>query len=147
MEDLERVIGFPYTWFAKYQSLNKGFYVYASEYNTETKKSKPILLHQFIMDARGKTVDHINGNPFDNRKVNLRIVEDTDNSKNRKSKNSNNTSGYRNVSWSKRDKKWVVQMQINKKNKALGSFDNVHEAGKFAEEMRLKYYGDFAGKN
>lgn len=147
LEDLERVINFPYTWFAKYQSLNKGFYVYASEYDEETKRSKPILLHQFIMNARGNIVDHINGDTFDNRKSNLRIIEYANNSKNRKSKNSNNTSGYRNVSWCKGDKKWIVQMQIDGKNKRLGSFDDVHEAGKFAEEMRQKYYGEFAGKN
>ena len=147
LEDLEKVINFPYTWFAKYQKLNKGFYVYASEYNSEIKKYKTICLHQFIMDVNGKTVDHINGDTFDNRKLNLRIVEDSNNSMNRKSKNSNNTSGYRNVSWSKRDRKWVVQMQINKKHKTLGSFDDVHEAGKFAEEMRKKYYGEFAGRN
>lgn len=146
LDDLDRVINFPYTWFAKFQSLNKGYYVYASEYNKETKQSKPILLHQFIMNANGCTVDHINGDTFDNRKSNLRIVEFTNNSKNRKSKNSNNTSGYRNVSWSKKDKKWVVQMQINKKHKTLGSFDDVHEAGRFAEEMRQKYYGEFCGK-
>ena len=99
------------------------------------------------MDANGQTVDHINGDTFDNRKSNLRIVADSNNSKNRKSKNSNNTSGYRNVSWSKRDRKWVVQMQIDKKHKTLGRFDDVHEAGKFAEEMRKNYYGEFAGKN
>lgn len=147
LEDLEKVINFPYTWFAKYQTLNKGFYVYASVYNSETKKYKTLCLHQFIMNANGQAVDHINGDTFDNRKSNLRIVEDSDNSKNRKSKNSNNTSGYRNVSWNKKDKKWVVQMQINKKHKTLGSFDDVHEAGKFAEEMRKKYYGEYAGQD
>jgi hypothetical protein len=53
--------------------------------------------------------------------------------------------GYRNVSLIKG--KWVVQLQIDGKNTKLGSFDDVHEAGKFAEEMRQKYYGEFAGKN
>ena len=145
LEDLERVLGFPYTWFAKYQTLNKGFYVYASVYNSETQKYKLLCLHQFIMSANGKTVDHINGDTFDNRKSNLRIVEYRDNSKNRKSKNSNNKSGYRNVCFV--DGKWIVQLQIDGKNKKIGSFDDVHEAGKFAEEMRQKYYGEFAGKN
>lgn len=147
LEDLDRVIDFPYTWYAKYNHTNDGFYVYASQYNTETQKCNPIFLHQFIMNANGQTVDHINNDTFDNRKSNLRITADTDNSKNRKGKNKNNTSGYRNVSWSKQDQKWIVQLQIEKKNKVLGRFDDVHEAGKFAEEMRQKYYGEFAGKN
>lgn len=147
LEDLERVINFPYTWYAKYNHTNDCFYVYSSPYCPETQKCKPLFLHQFIMNAEGKTVDHRDNDTFNNRKSNLRISTDSDNSKNRKSKNKNNTSGYRNVSWSKSENKWLVQLQINKKNTVLGKFDNVHEAGEFAKEMREKYYGEFAGKN
>lgn len=147
LEDLERVISFPYTWYAKLNKSIGKYYVYTSEYCTETKRCKPIFLHQFIVDAKGKTVDHKNNDGLDNRKSNLRVVLDKNNSTNRRSKNKNNTSGYRNVCWSKSYNKWIVQMQVNKKHKVLGQFDDVHEAGKFAEEMRKKYYGEFAGKN
>ena len=41
----------------------------------------------------------------------------------------------------------MVQLQINRKNKILGYFDDVHEAGRFAEEMRQKYYGEFKGED
>ena len=43
--------------------------------------------------------------------------------------------------------KWAVQLQINKKGVVLGTFpkNKLEEAGKFAEEMRQKYYGEFAG--
>ena len=145
LEDLERVINFPYTWFAKYNYTNDEYYVVASVYHPELQQSRPIFLHQFLMNANGKDVDHENNNTLDNRKSNMRIVEESNNSKNRKSRNKNNKSGYRNVSFYKG--KWIVQMQIDGKNKKIGSFDDVHEAGKFAEEMRQKYYGEFAGKN
>lgn len=147
LEDLERVINYPYTWFAQYNKDIDNYYVRASVYNPKTQHSKVMFLHQFIMGANGKFVDHINSNTLNNRKSNLRVVLDSNNSMNRKSKNKNNTSGYRNVSWSKSENKWVVQLQINKKNTILGRFDDVHEAGKFAEEMRNKYYGEFAGNN
>lgn len=147
LEDLERVINHPYTWFAIYDDDIKNYYAKSSVYNPNTKLSKPLPLHQYIMNANGNIVDHKNSNTLDNRKSNLRVVPDCNNSMNRKSRNKNNTSGYRNVSWNKNDKKWVVQMQIDKKNTLLGKFDDVHEAGKFAEEMRKKYYGEFAGKN
>lgn len=147
LEDLERVINYPYTWFAQYNKDINNYYVRASVYNTDIKHSEVMFLHQFVMDANGRFVDHKNSDTLNNRKSNLRIVIDSNNSKNRKSKNSNNTSGYRNVSWSNSYNKWVVQMQIDKKNTLLGKFDDVHEAGKFAEEMRKKYYGEFAGKN
>lgn len=147
LEDLDRVINFPYTWFAKLNKSIGEYYVYASEYRPETKRCKPIFLHQFIMNANGKIVDHKNNDGLDNRKSNLRMATDKNNSTNRRSRNKNNSSGYRNVSWSERYGKWIVQMQVNKKNTILGKFDNVHEAGKFAEEMRQKYYGEYAGKN
>lgn len=74
-------------------------------------------------------------------------MEDARNAQNRKSRNKNNKSGYRNVCWSKSEKKWLVQLQINKRNTVLGkfSYDELEQAGKFAEEMRQKYYGEFAG--
>lgn len=63
------------------------------------------------------------------------------NATNRTKRNRNNTSGYRNVCWIKSENMWVVQLQINGKNKRLARFpkDQLEEAGKFAEEMRKKY--------
>lgn len=147
LEDLEKVMNFPYTWCAKYNHTNDEYYVVANVYHPELQQTRPIFLHQFLMNANGKDVDHENNDTLDNRKSNMRIVEEGNNSKNRKGKNKNNTSGYRNVSWDNKRNKWVVQLQVDGKNKRLGSFDDVHEAGKFAEEMRQKYYGEFAGKN
>ena len=102
-------------------------------------------LHRWILNLDDQVVvDHINHNSFDNRKSNLRITNDSSNLKNRKGKNSNNKSGYRNVCWIYN--KWVVQIVINGKNTILGKFNDVDEAGAFAEEMRKKYYGKFSGK-
>lgn len=145
LDDLEKVIDFPYTWFAKYNHTNDEYYVVASVYHPELQQTRPIFLHQFLTNANGKDVDHINNDTLDNRKSNMRVVMESNNSKNRKGRNRNNKSGYRNVSLIKG--KWVVQLQIDGKNKRLGSFEDVHEAGKFAEEMRQKYYGEYAGKN
>lgn len=145
LDDLEKVINFPYTWYAKYNHTNNEYYVVASVYHPELQQTRPIFLHQFLTNANGKDVDHENNDTLDNRKSNMRVVVESNNSKNRKGRNRNNKSGYRNVSLIKG--KWVVQLQIDGKNKRLGSFDDVHEAGKFAEEMRQKYYGEYAGKN
>jgi hypothetical protein len=42
-----------------------------------------------------------------------------------------------------------VQLQINGKNTILGKFpyEQLEEAGAFAEQMRQKYYGEYAGRN
>ena len=129
LEDLERVINFPYTWYSRYLKNTKSYYVFATVY------------------LGGKNVDHIEHNTLDNRKSKLRIISNKNNLTNRKGKNINNTSGYRNVSWNKEMQKWTVQIQINKKCVVLGTFpkEQLEEAGKFAEEMRQKYYGEFAG--
>ena len=152
LEDLDRVINFPYTWSAKYDPDLEQYYVEATVHRKliEEGYSKAMKLHKFVMNVNDdRVVDHINHDTLDNTKANLRVISHSNNSTNRKSRNSNNKSGYRNVCWSKNENKWIVQLQINKKNKILGRFeyDDLDKAGQFAEEMRQKYYGEFAGKN
>ena len=151
LEDLERVINFPYTWFAlKYNEATDDWYAGCSEYHPELKQSRPYYLHQFIMGTRTERIDHINRKIRDCRKENLRVITVKQNATNRTKRNRNNKSGYRNVSWDKRKNIWAVQLSINGKVKCLGCFpkDQLEEAGKFAEEMRKKYYGEeYAGGN
>jgi DUF971 family protein len=139
------------TWHMGWRKCIKGFYVECCEYLgliDGKPKYKTIMLHRFILDANEQIlVDHINNNPFDNRRENLRTTSIDKNSQNRKSKNSNNTTGYRNVSFVKSEGIYIVQLQIDGKNTRLGEFSNVHEAGKFAEEMRSKYYKEYQGRN
>lgn len=147
LEDLERVINFPYTWFAKYNKPIDDYYAVASEYIPKLKHSRPIHLHQFIMRTRDNHVDHINHDPRDNRKENLRVILPNENLRNRERRNKNNRSGYRNVSWNGNG--WSVQLQVNGKTKCIKRFkkNELEEAGKYAEQMRQELYGEFAGNN
>lgn len=149
LEDLDRVLKFPYTWFARYHKNIDGYYAAVSMYLPELQRPTPFYLHQFIMNSTKNFVDHINHNTLDDRKSNLREITIEQNSRYRESRNNNNKSGYRNVCWSNGEQKWLVQLQVNGKNTVLGRFskDQLEEAGKFAEEMRRKYYGEFAGGN
>jgi len=126
-------------------------YIKKDNSNTEKPRNKSILLHRMIMNCldNKKVIDHIDNNALNNRRINMRIVEESNNLTNRKSKNSNNTSGYRNVSWGKNYKKWIVQLQINGKNKVLKYFaeDQLEEAHIYAEKMRGDIYGEYAGKD
>lgn len=48
------------------------------------KGTGDILMHRLIMDAkRGQEIDHINGNPLDNRRENLRFCNHSQNGGNR----------------------------------------------------------------
>jgi hypothetical protein len=145
LDDLERVINFPYTWYARKSTSNNKWYVMATVYKEHTT----IQLQMFIMNLDGGhelVADHINHNQLDNRKSNLRAISNGENLQNRKGRNKNNQSGYRNVAYIKNAKyPYRVQLMVGGKNTVLGNFDDVHEAGRFAEEMRQKHYGKYKG--
>jgi hypothetical protein len=152
LEDLDRVINFPFSWTTRYDKTLHDYYAVSIVYETDEngiRKGKPLYLHRFIMNMEDENewVDHINHEPRDNRKENLRPISISDNSRNRKTRNRNNKSGYRNVSWD--GSRWVVQLQVNGKNSCLGRFkeEELEQAGEFARHMREKYYGAFAGGN
>ena len=72
-------------------------------------------------------IDHININPLDNRIENLRVVNHSQNMRNKK-KRQNCSSKYRGVCWEKRNSKWKAAICINSKVKHLGYFINEEEA-------------------
>ena len=157
-EDLMRLIEYNKTWFQRYNRSNKKYYVYANIYlgtfNGECK-STTISIQTFLLgtrtgDKKNKIIiDHENHDTFDNRKYNLRIANNDDNSRNRSGKNSNNKSGYRNVFWNTKDERWMVTLQIDGKQKCFGRFklEDIDNAGVWAEAMRQKHYGEYAGNS
>ena len=108
---------------------------------------KVYLAHRLIfMMFHGyfpKFVDHIDGNKLNNCIENLREVTHSQNMKNQKISISN-TSGYKNVSWNKKQKKWRVALKINYKDKEIGYFKDIELADLVAQEARDKYHGKFA---
>jgi hypothetical protein len=90
-----------------------------------------------------KQIDHINGNPSDNRISNLRECNQTQNMCNKKV-SSANKSGVKGVSYAMHAKKWKVQIQLNGKNKHIGYFDDFEFATLVADEARNKYHKEFA---
>lgn len=85
-----------------------------------------------IMDCPDNmVVDHINGDKLDNRKSNLRIVTQRENSQNRTRLNKNNTSGVPCVL----GMKYVAEVSINGKRTSLGLFDTIEEAAAAIEKI------------
>jgi len=73
-------------------------------------------------------IDHIDGNPSNNAFNNLRDVSQSVNIQNQISYHVNNKSGFLGVSLSKKNKKWMAQITLNRKVFFLGYFDNAEEA-------------------
>jgi len=90
-----------------------------------------------------KDIDHKNGNPSDNRWVNLRLATDSQNQANSKTPRTN-TSGFKGVSYIKRDNKYQAQIIVSGKNIYLGYFETPEKAHKTYCEAAEKYYGEFA---
>lgn len=88
-------------------------------------------------------LDHINGDPRDNRIENLRAATPSQNQHNR-SLNRNNTSGYKGVCWNKGSKKWQAKVKKNNVYKHLGFFDDILDAAKVVADYRIEMHGEFA---
>lgn len=87
-------------------------------------------------------VDHINGNPSDNRWNNLRVATRSENLCNRLTKSS--SGGFRGVYWKPRDRRWIAKIQIGGRQIYLGSFDDPQKANEAYKEAAKKLHGDFA---
>jgi len=149
-EDLDALIELDWRWHTDWQKCTKTYYATYSQYmgkinNKFTYKYNAlsrILLH---VEDSNIIVDHKNHNTLDNRRGNLRETVISPNSRHRENANSNNKSGFRNVSWN--GSGWSVQLMVEGKNTCLKRFkkDQLKEAGAYAEKMRQELYGEFAG--
>lgn len=119
-------------------------YLHRATYNPETGKCSTIIFHRLILGItdRNVLVDHINGNTLDNRKVNLRPCNVSQNRINSKM-NKNNTSGYRGVMWRKRAQKWEAVLMVSKKRLSLGLFTDPKKAYEARVLASVKHYGEF----
>lgn len=122
------------------------WYINSDGYVISERKT---MMHRVIMDCPDdKLVDHKHGDSTrnDNRKENLRICTRQENNRNRKP-TLNTKSGVVGVAWHNKNKKWVAQISISKKNIYLGSFENKEDAIKARKEAEEKYFGEFSYDN
>lgn len=102
-----------------------------------------MFLHRLIMNCpKDMVVDHINHNPLDNRKSNLRICTVSQNGMNAKIRN-DNTSGVTGVGWDKKYNKWYARIAIKGERILLGYFNTKEEAVKARQEAEIKYFGKY----
>lgn len=96
-------------------------------------------MHRLLLPGVAE-VDHINGDPLDNRKANLRSTTRKQNMENRARLSSNNTSGFRGATYNKALKKWQAQAMSNRRLFIFGYYDSAEEAGEAARLGRLSLF-------
>lgn len=143
-EDAERVL--QYTWHVTYcYRRGRAFLKNVRTDIIKNNKKTGLLLHRLIIPNKSM-IDHIDGNPLNNKKSNLRACSNSENVKN-VNKYSNNTSGFKGVSWHKRVQKFFAQIGNDGSKIHLGYFDSAKDAALAYNKAALKYHGEFARLN
>ena len=107
-------------------------------------KNEIILMHaQIIKTPKGMATDHRDNDGLNNQRKNLRVCSNAENLMNR-GKPSNNTSGYKGVSFYKPTKKWRAYISKNGKIISLGHHTSKQDASEAYIKACKKYHGEFA---
>lgn len=123
-----------YAKISKFKWYYTGRYARRSAKASEKHPTKIIICQRQILNFPDQMIDHINGNGLDNRKENLRLLDNTRNQWNQ-SISTVNTSTYKGVTFSKKVGKWQAQVRIYPKRYWLGYFDTAEEAGQAYEKF------------
>jgi hypothetical protein len=120
--DFEKVSGLK--WYC-----GKNGYVFTFTYFPNEKR-RIHYLHRFIMETPKRMVtDHINHNPLDNRRNNLRVVTSSQNSANSKiQRRSRKTSSFKGVDKESKRNTWRARISVNGKRTTIGHFRTELEA-------------------
>ena len=88
-------------------------------------------------------IDHINGVKDDNRWINLRQANNSQNHAN-KARQKNNTSGFKGVSLDKRHQRWHAYIKKDNRRHFLGYFESREEAHRAYILAAEEFFGEFA---
>jgi len=103
-------------------------------------------MHRFLLNPpKGMVVDHINGNGLDNRRSNLRICTQRQNTHN--SRPSGLASSYKGVAGDKSRNRWIAAIFDGAHHIHLGRFDDEAEAARAYDRKAAELFGEYAYLN
>lgn len=121
----------PKTWNTRYSGKIAG-YINSQGYISINVNNKMKLAHRIIWEMKNgdtpNVIDHINGVKNDNRIQNLRNVSYKENNNNRHSINKNNKSGYNNIFFDSRSRRWVKVIGYEKGLRKTKIYKTIEDA-------------------
>lgn len=136
-------------WYLKPKQGNKPQYPYTSLYYKDF--TIPVSMHRFMMNpTQWQSVDHIDGNPLNYKRENLRLCNVKENNWNTGTKDTAKSSKYKGVSIHHglhKNAKWRSRIHIEGKEINLGHYNTEEEAARAFDEAARKYHGEFARLN
>lgn len=134
-EDFELVS--QYTWFADKKGTNL-YYAYNSV--------NSMYMHRLIMKTTDDLiVDHIDHNGLNNQKSNLRNCTYSQNLHHRKF--APGITGYKGVTYNKRQNVYQAKMRYDGKYRHIGHFKTAIEAAEAYNKVATQWFGEFASIN
>jgi hypothetical protein len=140
IDDADAPLVAGYKWSAERSSDGRRYYAVRND------GGRLVRMHRVIMgNPRGK-VDHADADGLNNSRSNLRLATTAQNGANNRLA-SNNTSGFRGVSWNKAHRKWQVGIECNGKRHAKCWIDTAEEAARIYDTMARELHGEYARLN
>jgi len=101
------------------------------------------LIHKLIMPEHGSIVDHIDRNPANNLKSNLRYVTKSQNSMNAKVRRDSGT-GVRGIGYNRNKKLFVVNICKDRENRYVGCYKSKQDAIVARKQAEKELFGEYA---
>lgn len=106
------------------------------------------LTHIILFGKRRSVlIDHIDRNPYNNTRNNLRLSDDAFNAINKVKTKKPTSSKFMGVYFNRSRGWWIAQGSIGGKAVSLGKFKTQEEAAKCRDVFALKHYGEHAVLN
>lgn len=144
-EEYSRILELSLTW-----GISAGGYVISTDRH---KQYGQVRLHRFILGFPSEMVDHVDRNPLNCQKSNLRLCDKSQNAVNTTKKDMSKYLGakkkskYKGVYWAWRNSKWLAQIGFESRVIYGGYFENEIDAANKANTLYKKYHGEFAVLN